>query len=193
MRSQVTTKRGDAGKTLTIGGEELSKSHPVLEACGEVDTLRAYLALCRLEVLASDRADAEELGEFVFWLLHVCFLIGAECNDPKNLHPEYRKEAVGAGHLRKLETIQQALEAQVSLPRQCVVSAASPLAARFDLACTYARRLERRIVALAEAEPAFQGADILVFMNRLSDTLYMVARRLDDGASTTVDYGVLDD
>ena len=61
MRSQVTTKRGDQGRTVTISGDEYSKSHPLLECCGDLDALRAETALCRLEVVKSGRDDAEEL------------------------------------------------------------------------------------------------------------------------------------
>ena len=69
MRSQVTTKRGDQGRTVTISGDEYSKSHPLLECCGDLDALRAETALYRLEVLRSGRDDAQELGAFLFWLL----------------------------------------------------------------------------------------------------------------------------
>ena len=74
MRSQVTTKRGDRGRTVTLSGDEYSKAHPLLECCGDLDTLRAETALYRLELLKSGEDDAAELGAFLFWLLHVYFL-----------------------------------------------------------------------------------------------------------------------
>ena len=60
-----------------------------------------------------------------------------------------------------------------------------------DIACTAARTLERNIVRLQEAIPAFDTRVILPFINRCSDSLYMLARHLEDGRHTTVDYGVL--
>jgi len=190
MKSQVTTKRGDTGTTVTIAGETLSKSHPILECCGQIDMLRAHTALSRLIVLDSGHPEAERLGEFLRWLLHVYFLIGSQCNDPKNAHPEYRRVDVGADHLAKLEEYQAGFEARAKLPKQFVLSARNVPAAQLDVTCTVARQAERSIVRLAESIPEFQAAHILAFMNRLSDSLFMMARSLDGGEFTTVDYGV---
>lgn len=190
MKSQVTTKRGDAGTTVTLGGDTVSKSHPILECCGEIDSLRAHTALCRLLVLDSGRPDAQYLAEFMHWLLHVYFLIGSQCNDPRNAHPEYRRFDVGPEHLARLESFQAELEAKVRLPKQFVLSAGNIAAAQVDVACTVARQAERAIVRLKEAVPEFAADHVLIFMNRLSDSLFMLARLLDSGEFTTVDYGV---
>ena len=190
MRSQVTTKRGDRGTTVTIAGVEYSKSHPLVECCGQIDTLRSYTALCRLEILASGRDDAQRLGEFLHWLLHVYFLMGSQCNDPENKKPEYRRMDVGASHLAKLEAFQANLEAQVKLPKQFILSASTELAAKMDFACTLVRATERSAVRLKEAVPIFAAERLFVFLNRLSDCLFMLARYLDGGAYVTVDYGV---
>ncbi len=191
LRSQVTTKKGDQGTTVTIAGVTLPKSHPTLEACGQIDALRSYTALCRLEVLASGRADAEHIAEFLRWALHIYFLIGSQCNDPENRKPEYRKVDVGPEHLAQLEAFQAGLEATTKLPRQFVLSASNPLAARIDYACTLARHAERAAVRLKEAVPVFKSEHILSFLNRLSDTLFMLARYLDGGKHLTVDYDSL--
>ena len=193
MRSQVTTKRGDQGRTVTISGDEYPKSHPIIECCGELDALRAETARYRLELLKSGREDAQDLGDFLLWLLHVYFLIGSQCNDPFNKRPEFRKEDVAAKHLAKLEAMQARLEEHLSLPRAFVVSASNELAARFDLLCTTARRLERATVRLKETVPEFEAETILAFINRLSDFLYILARHLENGEHISLDYSVLKD
>ena len=192
MRSRVTTKRGDQGRTVTIAGDEVSKSHPIMICCGDLDALRAETALCRLALLNSSVADADELGDFLFWILHVYFLIGTQCNDPSNKKPQYRREEVSSKHVEKLETMQEKLEAGIDLPKDFIVSASNELAARFDVLCTTARRLERSVVELGVAVPEFDGVFILQFVNRLSDFLYVLARHLDGGEHTPVDYTVLD-
>ena len=189
-RSQVTSKRGDQGETTTLGGDDVPKSHPIIECCGYVDELRAHIALVRQQVAATRPKDAES-ADFLLWLLHCCFAIGSHCSDPRNAHPEYRQVDLGPTHIDKLEAFQQRLEEAVTLPRKFIVSASNPLAAQTDVLTTYVRRLERAIVRLKESEPAFACADILVFVNRLSDTLYMLARYFDEGAYQTVDYDVL--
>lgn len=190
-RSQVTTKKGDQGTTVTIAGATLPKSHPILECCGQIDALRSYTALCRLEVLHSDRADAERIAEFLRWVLHIYFLMGSQCNDPEDRKPEYRKLDMGPEHLARLEAFQAELESQATLPKQFVLSASNPLAARMDYACTLVRHAERAAVRLKEAVPGFKGDQILMFLNRLSDTMFMLARYLDGGKQLTVDYGSL--
>ncbi|HIA48007.1 MAG TPA: ATP:cob(I)alamin adenosyltransferase [Candidatus Hydrogenedentes bacterium] len=192
MRSQVTTRRGDSGESTAISGDSFSKAHPIFETCGNVDAVRAGTALLRLKVLASDRADAEETAKFLMWLIHTCFLLGSHCSDPLNKHPEYRNRELSKEFLDRLDTYQGGLEAQVKLPKYFISSAANELAALTDVLCTDVRRLERSIITLKESEPAFDIANILPFVNRLSDTMFMLARSFEDGDHTAVDYGVLD-
>jgi cob(I)alamin adenosyltransferase len=188
MKSQVTTKRGDRGETSTLGGDSVSKSHPIIECTGSVDELRAYTALVRLHVLAHKPEHHESIAEFLLWLLHVTFVLGSQCSDPKNRRPEWRKVDLSQRHLDRLEAEQARYEEAAKLPRQFIVSATNVLAAEVDVLTTVARRLERNIVRLKEAEPGFDAAQIVAFVNRLSDTLYMLARFLEHGHHQTVDY-----
>lgn len=193
MKSQVTTKRGDGGETTTLGGEKLSKSHPIVECTGCVDEARAYTALLRLHVLDQKPEHCEHCAEFLWWLIHTYFLIGASCNDPSNRHPEIRRGAIGPLHIQRLEREQERLENAVKLSRQFIATAANPLAGEADVLVTIVRRLERSVVRLKEAVPEFDCASILTFLNRLSDTLYMLARYFENGEHVTVDYSVLDE
>lgn len=190
-RSPVTTKRGDKGETRTLGGEKVSKSHVIVECTGCVDELRAATALVRQHVLAERPGDCEAVASFLLWLMHVYFLIGSQCSDPRNRRPEYRRADVGPKHVERLESEQRRYEEAVRLPRQFIVSATTPLAAEVDALATVARRLERAVVRLKEAVPEFDAAHVLVFVNRLSDTLFMLARYLEGGKHQTVDYGLL--
>ncbi len=191
MKSQVTTKRGDGGETITLGGEKLPKSHPIVECTGCLDESRAFTALVRLHLIEAQPKEHKHWADFLLWLLHVHFLIGTACNDPSNHHPEFRRGDLGQEHMQRLEKEQERLELAVKLPRQFIVSAATPLAAEVDVLATVVRRLERALVRLKEAVPEFEAKAILAFVNRLSDTLYLLARFLEDGDHQTVDYSVL--
>ena len=191
MKSRVTTKRGDDGQTGAIGGERYSKSHPIMECCGKLDSLRAQTALCRLEILGSGRDDAEELADFLLWILHTYFLIGAQCNDPRNTHPEYRKQDLGPVHLERVEAYQEKLEGRADIGRVFIASASNLLAAHLDLACTATRDFERGLVRLQEAVPEFKPDTVLAFVNRLSDFFFVLARYVEDGEHTELDYGRL--
>jgi cob(I)alamin adenosyltransferase len=192
MASPVTTKRGDTGTTVTLGGERLPKSHPILETTGRVDSLRAHTALLRMQILEHGNEAQQELAEPLFWLLHCYFLIGTAVNDPECVHPEYRQQDLDDSHLTHLETIQTALEGKLTLPRSFIVSASNTLAAQADVTATVARELERALIALKEAVPAFDEKAIVAFVNRLSDFLYIVGRVLEQGEHVPVDYSVLD-
>ncbi len=192
MKSQVTTKKGDLGTTRTLAGDVLSKADPVIECSGWLDALRAHIALLRLNILQQTPEDHEQLADFLLWLLHCFFLIGAEVNDPSKKKPKFRYDIISPKHLEKLETEQRRLEDKVRLPHAFIVSAATELAAEADVATTAARTFERSLVRLKEAVPEFEAAALLAFMNRLSDYLFILARHLDAGHYHIVDYSRLD-
>ena len=192
MGSMVTTKRGDGGESTTMSGDRYPKSHPIFRACGDVDSVRARTAALRLTVLESGRDDAQEMGEKLLWLLHVYFLIGSHCNDPEDKHPEYRNRNLSEVELERLEVWQAALEERTPLQKVFIVGASNRLAADTDILCTDVRRLERSVVELKEAVPAFDAEVVLKFINRLSDTLFVLARSFEDGKHLPVEYGTLD-
>lgn len=188
MASYFTTKQGDSGTTRLISGDRVSKAHPAVSATGELDTLRAQLAEVRLMLL---QEGEEEIVAFLFWLLHACFLVGTEVNDPLCKKPEYRAGTIGDEHISRIEVEQARLEAQLALPRAFLVSASNLLAARIDIVTTQARKVEREVVRLKEAEPGFDAADLLVFLNRASDYLCALARSVERGKHEPVNYEVL--
>lgn len=192
MASPVTTKRGDSGTTLTLGGQRLPKSHPILEATGKLDALRAQTALLRLQILAQGDRTQRDVAEPLFWLLHCYFLIGTAVNDPECVHPEYRQMDLGTSQLAHLEAVQTDLEGKIQLPNSFIVSATNLLAGTADVTATVARDLERALVKLKEEVPAFAADAIFAFVNRLSDFFYIVARYLEMGEHLPVDYRVLD-
>lgn len=191
MKSQVTTGHGDAGSTRTLGGDALPKSDIVIECTGAVDAVRAQIALLRLEIIEAKPKDAADIANVLLWVLHVIFLVGTQCSDPKKQKPEYWHEPVSPKHLELLEGFQAKLESEVKLPKQFTVSAGTVLGARTDVVVTEVRTLERAIVRLQEMIPEFDTTHIVPLVNRLSDTLFLLARKLDDGEFIPLDYSSL--
>lgn len=187
MKSQVTTGQGDRGATRLLSGEVVPKHHPVVEATGALDTLRARLAYTRLVLLEREPERRRE-ADALWWLAHACFLMGSELSDPLNRKPQWKRGLVGAGHLAWLEREQAWLEEQVRLPRAFIVSAAGIPAAEVDLTAVAAREFERRLTAVAEMYPESRLAALFPFVNRLSDFLFLLARHLDHGRWQIVDY-----
>jgi len=158
---------------------------------GALDELRAQVALLRLHIEASGAEGAQHTAAFLWWLLHTLFVVGALCSDPLRKRPDAHAHELGPEALGKLEAEQARIEQTLALPRAFVASAANPLAAQADIACSVARRFERTFVRLVEHTPGFEAPVVLAFVNRLSDYLYVLARQLDAGEHRTADYSVL--
>lgn len=183
-KSQVTTKLGDGGMSQALDGCWYSKLHPVMECVGALDELRAHLAWLRLAL--REHAGGADSEAFVRWLLTRLFVLGASCSDPceKMQRPGGRLDA---DDLHRLEAEQARLEALSPLPHAFILAASCETAARADLACTVARRFERRLVLLRETIPEFDGSVAMPFVNRMSDYLYVLARRLEEGRHETME------
>ncbi len=193
MRSQVTTKRGDDGSATALSGDSMSKSHPIMECVGTLDELRAHTAMARLHIMEDKPPYYDRLVDSLLWLLHTYLLVGSACSDPANKHPEFRKRNIGLDDVARLEREQEWLEELTPLPQEFVISATNVVSAEVDIACTVARRFERELVRLKEAVPEFAAEDVLVFVNRRSDLLYMLDRRLEHPTHETVRYEALDE
>lgn len=184
----VTTRRGDRGTTVSLAGEDQPKHHAVMEAVGAVDEARAHLALLRLQLAAPDAPERDAIHACVTRVMHAFFAIGAACSDPEDRKPDYHPARIGPEHVAWLEEEQARLEGQVELARSFVVGASNEAAAQADIACTIVRRLERRVSALMSAYPAMDAEFLLIFVNRLSDYLFITARYLEGGNHEPVDY-----
>ncbi len=168
---RIYTRTGDAGETGLIGGRRVPKDHPRVEAYGAVDELNAHLGAAR--ALARGGQVATLLGE----VQHRLFDLGAELATPpaRSAPAGVRAEDVAALE-RAIDRYQQRLPPL----RAFVLPGGTPLAASLHVARTVCRRAERRVVALSRAEPV--RAEVLAYLNRLSDLLFVLARAANRAA-----------
>jgi cob(I)alamin adenosyltransferase len=192
MKSQVTTKRGDAGITTALSGDPLPKSHPVMECVGNLDELRACTARVIVHMAEAAPEDYATVAATLNWIQHIYFLMGSACSDPLGKHIEYRRRNLMPLDVQRLEDDQQRLEERTPLPHAFILRATNVLSAEADVACTVARRFERSLVRLKEHCPDFDAVEMLRFVNRLSDFLYILARFLEHDNHLPVDYAVVD-
>ena len=166
---KIYTKTGDGGETSLLGGERVAKDHPRVVACGDVDELNATLG----EVHAP--APGTDLARLLLGVHRDLFAIGARLADPDRERASKRaKAAVPAARVRRLERAIDAREAKLPPLRAFVLPAGTPLATSLHRARAVCRRAERSIVRLsheAEVDPR-----IGVYLNRLSDLLFVLAR-----------------
>ena len=176
----IATKSGDDGTTVLMYGRRVPKTHPRVEACGAVDELNAALGMAH----ASAKHDFVRNNLLVIQK-DLIVLMGELCVQPEDLS-RYVKD----GYSLVTPTMTATLDALVSeIEEQNVSSkgwaapgATSPGAA-LDLARTVCRRAERRVCALKEAGE-LKNAEIVIYLNRLSDLLWLFARWVESKAET---------
>lgn len=174
--SSVTTKRGDAGQTDMLFGVRVTKNHPRMIALGSVDELNAALGHFRL--LASTKESIELIPNLQKWLIT---LMG-ELATPVGKEDHYlstHKQSIQSLHIETLENIGNHCETNGALQFKGWAlpgEGGSQAAAWADTARTICRRAERDILHLADTESPLTNPLILQFLNRLSDTLWLLAR-----------------
>jgi len=169
----IVTKSGDKGATTLMYGRRVSKCHPRVEAYGCVDELNAALGLARA---ATDHDSVRD--NLLLIQQDLVILMGELATAVEDL-PRYVKDGymlVTSQMTAKLEKLICELEAQNVLSKDWVMPGANPVSAALDMARTVCRRAERRVCALQEAA-LLHNAEIIVYLNRLADLLWLFARR----------------
>ncbi|GEJ55383.1 cob(I)yrinic acid a,c-diamide adenosyltransferase [Anaeromyxobacter diazotrophicus] len=166
---KIYTKTGDAGETGLFGGPRVAKDDARVEAYGAVDELNAVLGAARAR-----GADAD-LGALLAAIQDQLFTLGAALATP----PAAAKARAALPPLdpawtAALEAAVDRLEGELAPLRHFVLPGGAPLAADLHVARAVCRRAERRVVALHHHEPV--AAEVLAYLNRLSDFLFVAAR-----------------
>ena len=171
---KIYTKTGDQGLTGLLGGARVPKSDPRVSAYGDVDEANAAIGA------AAAHADAG-VARLLGGIQKDLFAIGARLADPTHKVAARRaKAAVTAAQVRKLERAIDARERELPTLRAFVLPGGRPSAAFLHLARTVVRRAERSVVALARDTAVEPG--IVVYLNRLSDLLFVLARHANHRA-----------
>ena len=168
---RIYTKTGDDGTTGLLYGGRVSKADLVPEACGTLDEAVAVLGLARTH--AADPALSDEL----LGLQRELFVVGADLatNPEQRAKLEPAVSLVSTEMVARLESRIDELVAAHPLPNAFIVPGANPVSAFLDLARSTIRRAERRVVELRESG-AVVNEDAFLYLNRLSDALFVLAR-----------------
>jgi cob(I)alamin adenosyltransferase len=168
----IVTRTGDDGTTALMYGRRVPKNHPRVETYGSVDELNAALGLAR--ATAKEDFIREPLLAIQKDLV---VLMGELAVLPEDL-PRYTKDGysvVAPGMTVKLDTLVLAIEARGVSFKGWATPGTTMVSAALDMARTVCRRAERRVSVLKEkGEPL--NPEILIYLNRLSDLLWLFAR-----------------
>ncbi len=170
MKSRLYTYTGDAGTTSLVGGTRAPKDCERLEAYGTIDELNSWLGL----LAAADTSDADT-RELLRGIQNTLFDIGAIlATEPES---SWQPAPLPQEAVDELERAIDRIDATLPPLRQFVLPGGHPDAARANIARTVARRAERRIITLHSTAPV--QPEILRYINRLSDLLFAIGRRIN--------------
>ena len=168
---KIYTKTGDTGETSLMGAGRVPKDHQRVAAYGDVDETSAAIGLARTTE-PRDLAD-----DLLAAIQRDLFAIGGALAtpEPERVGAAQRaKVVVSPERVRALESAIDAADTELPPLRAFVLPGGTPKAAALHLARAVCRRAERSVVHLAHAEPV--PAEVIVYLNRLSDCLFTLAR-----------------
>lgn len=173
-KSSITTRTGDGGRTRLYSGEMVPKHSARVEALGGVDEAVSALGLGRaFAVHPATRAAVIQLQRDLF-------VVGSELATRPSALAKLRCR-VDEAMLRELDRCRDELEAAVDYPEGFIIPGSTPGGAHLDHARSVIRRLERQVAGLL-ARRVIRNRLVLVWLNRLSDHLWLLARR-EEGRS----------
>lgn len=171
---KLYTKTGDKGLTRIIGGGKVRKNALRVAAYGDVDELTSYVGL-----IISEIAAYPDLKTQLIEIQQILFDCGTDLATPDDSRGYRTKSEYTAW-------LEVQIDRYADVPpalTEFILPGGDPIAAKLHYGRTVARRVERQVVALQEVEAINQ--DVLIFLNRLSDYLYAIARYVNFKAGVT--------
>jgi cob(I)alamin adenosyltransferase len=169
---RIYTRTGDAGDTGLFGGGRVPKNHPRVEAYGDVDELNAAIGFAR-SIEQMPRVD-----EVLVPIQRDLFAIGALLATPdrEKMRQHLEKARVDEDRIGQLEGAIDDGDRELEPLRSFIVPGGTPKAAALHVARTVCRRAERRVVSLTESGLDEIPQVVVIYLNRLSDLLFTLAR-----------------
>lgn len=170
MAIRIYTRTGDTGETGLFGGGRVAKDHPRVAAYGDVDELNSVIGLVRATA-PNDLAD-----HLLETIQRDLFAIGGHLAtpDPDKVRKALEKAELQPSRIAEFERAIDEADDELAPLKAFILPGGSPKAAALHLARTTCRRAERSVVALAASEEVPEL--FLVYLNRLSDLLFTLAR-----------------
>lgn len=174
---KIYTRGGDQGETSLAGGDRVSKSHIRIETMGTVDEANATLGLARLHTTGEPDAMLARIQNDLFDL-------GADLARPMEATPGKSALRIIEAQIERLESEIDRVNATLTPLTSFILPGGTAAAANLHLARTVVRRAERLAVALATQDSI--NPQIVTYLNRLSDHLFVLARALNDGGKRDI-------
>jgi cob(I)alamin adenosyltransferase len=168
---KIYTRAGDLGKTRLLGGVRVAKDAPRLEACGTIDELNAVLGLVRAEPLP------EDIDALLARVQNELLTMEAELATTDPLAHGIR--GLGSKHVEAIEKAIDQHQAKLAPLSEFILPVGTRAGAGVHLARAVCRRAERRLVVLVRHGEHEISPDLTVYLNRLGDLLFVLARAVN--------------
>lgn len=172
--TRVYTRVGDQGTTRLVGGSEVGKDDPRIEAYGTVDELNAVLGIVRLHNNERSHDAAAHIEKQLKLIQNELFNVGSDLATPAASRWE-GMHRVGETEVLRLESWIDEMNDELEPLREFIIPGGGPVGAHLHLARTVCRRGERRVRTLVERDPEV-GMGCITYLNRLSDYLFVLGR-----------------
>ena len=171
--TKIYTRTGDAGDTGLVGGKRVSKDSPRIWAYGTVDELNSSIGMGRAFNAREKSSASRRIDKVLARIQNELFNLGAEL---ATLPEDTRKgmPRVGRKEITALEKLMDEFNAELGPLKEFILPVGCETAAALHQARTICRRAERFCVRLARGEKI--GEFVVVYLNRLSDALFVLAR-----------------
>jgi cob(I)alamin adenosyltransferase len=174
--NKIYTRTGDSGKTSLVNGMRVPKHARRPSAFGDIDEVNSVIGLARLQTSKIKNAD-----EMLARVQNDLFDLGADIATPQT---DKRALRITAEQVNRLEAEIDAMNAELEPLNSFILPGGSAASTWLHLARTVARRAERHMTELAAKEVV--NIDAMRYINRLSDHLFVLARRLNKNGETDV-------
>ncbi|MEL6105633.1 MAG: cob(I)yrinic acid a,c-diamide adenosyltransferase [Planctomycetota bacterium] len=172
---KIYTRTGDAGSTGLFGGPRVAKDDARIEAYGTVDELNAALGCVR--AVGPSAGMNEQLDLQLELVQRELFSIGAELATPD---PDaHALRVISTKHVQRLESWIDEHEQGLTPLKQFILPGGTHSASILHLARAICRRAERRVVTLGDQEGVEVSDAVIVYLNRLSDYLFVLSREVN--------------
>ena len=168
-KSLIYTKTGDKGKTSLVGGTRVDKHHIRLDAYGTVDELNSFVGWLIQEV------KNETSLQFLSYLQHKLFTVGSHLATDTEVKELHTASIIKDSDIERIEREIDRIDHQLPKIKQFILPGGSESGARAHICRTVSRRAERNVYHVAEHYPVEEN--VLIFLNRLSDYFFVLARK----------------
>jgi cob(I)alamin adenosyltransferase len=166
---KIYTKTGDKGKTSLFGGKRVWKDNNRIKACGSVDELNSVLGITISQLYNT------ELKEVLCGIQNLLFNVGADLAAPlNNRKSKIIIPRISEADTKRFEELIDNYEAQLQPLKNFILPGGSKGAAYLHNARSVCRRAEREVITVSKKEMI--NNEIIIFLNRLSDLLFVLAR-----------------